>query len=110
MAAVPQLGSTEDAVSVLQRGRELLPVAAEKTRKFPDRMPTGPCAAGLWSPESCSFFYHGKLTRRPGAAEEPYSAHMLIRRAYSLFLLCKKERAVPELTTRFLSQQSVFHK
>lgn len=46
---------TEDAVSVLQRGRELLPVAAEKT-KFPDRMPTGPCAAGLWSPESCSVF------------------------------------------------------
>lgn len=38
------------------------------------------------------FFYHGKLTRRPGAAEEPYSAHMLIRRGYSLFLLCKKER------------------
>lgn len=34
------------------------------------------------------FFYHGKLTRRPGAAEEPYSAHMLIRRGYSLFLLC----------------------
>lgn len=56
------------------------------------------------------FFYHGKLTRRPGAAEEPYSAHMLIRRGYSLFLLCKKERAVPELTTRFLSQQLVFHK
>lgn len=44
------------AQTVLQRGRELLPMAAEKARQFPDRMPTGPCAAGLWSPESCSVF------------------------------------------------------
>lgn len=51
-------------------------------------------------PQRAAWFLHlGNLTRRPGAAEESYSAHRL---------LCKKKRPVPKLTTRFLSQQSVF--
>lgn len=81
-----------------REGGRLLPVAAEKTRKFLDRLDVlphvllgfGVLASG---PQRAAQFSHlWNLTRRPGAAEESYSAHKLIRRDYSLFLLCKKER------------------